>query len=150
MHPQFPGLLFTYILKRISCLPFIENDGYTVQNHCSSATDAPFIYFLHTLLINARRFEINSKESSGLLDTVPGTGSTLIIDDPRAVCAFEIFTQHPMMFHVQAKMDNNWVVEEYAIVWCTDVEGTGKWNLDWEYMSRGLARIECPETNYAF
>jgi hypothetical protein len=144
------GRLFAYILKRISCLPFIENDGYTVNNHYSGATDAPFIYFLHALLEKARLGQEISEDPNDLPSTVPGYGSTLMLDDSRAIRAFEIFTQHPMRFHVQIKINGNWLPEEYALVWCKDVEGTGKWDLIWEYMSKGLARIECPETNYGF
>lgn len=144
------GCIFSYVLKRISCLPFIENDGYTVQNHYSSATDEPFVYFVHTLLKKARLGQAISEEADDQPSTVPSPGSTLIIDDPRAGRAFEIFTQHPMKFHVQIKKNGHWLPEEYAIVWCQDVEEAGKWDLVWEYMSKGMARIYCPETNYAF
>ena len=142
--------LFAYILKRISCLPFIEDDGYRVNNHYSSATDAPFIYFLHALLAKARLGQPISEDPADLPSTVPGHGSTLILDDPRAVRAFEVFTLHPMRFLVQIRVEGNWLSEEYALVWCKDVEGTGTWDLIWEYMSKGLARIECPEGSYEF
>ena len=57
-----------------------------------------------------------------------------------------------MKFHVQLKIDGRWMPEEYVVMWCQDVgtEGEGKWDLIWEYMSKGLARVLCPDTNYGF
>lgn len=73
-----------------------------------------------------------------------------MIDDPRAIHAFEIFTQHPMKFYVQVRVDGRLLPEEYALIWCQDIDGTSKWDLVWEYLSKGLARILCPEASYEF
>jgi hypothetical protein len=41
---------FSYILKRISCLPLIEAEKYLIKEDGASATDKAFIYFLRALL----------------------------------------------------------------------------------------------------
>lgn len=170
--------IFTYIFKRISCLALIEAEGYRINNYTKddqrSATDAAFVYFLETLLQQAglpdRAENTETPATAGIKTTEAteaasteatatekfeksaGHGTSLLIDDPRALRAYGIFTQHPMKFKVQIKIGQNLQTEERAVVWCIDSgeEGTHGWDVQWEYMSKSLTDVECPDRNYQF
>lgn len=146
---SFQLAIFTYILKRISCLPIIEAEGYRINDHYSSATDAAFIYFLDALLKQfATRFETDSAPAR--FEKSEEHGCTLMMEDERAIRAFEIFTQHPMKFLVQMKVGQLLQKEEVAVVWCQDVGTEGGWDVVWEYMTKSLAAVVCPKENYEF
>lgn len=184
--------LFTYILKRVSCLQLLEAEKYKVNDDFSTPTDAAFIFFLRSLLKaggfdtrvsppeepnnrTSRRLALrpaavaaakaaeaeatavndhyNDSTTSKLEQSLDGA-TTLVLSDPRAIKAFKIFTQHPMKFKVQMKVEQNLLKEERCVVWCTDVGpkgmGGGGWEVQWEYMAKWTENKLVPDESYVF